>query len=170
MTFNPSQEAAAQRRTFFGRSAALLLGVVLLLSTWSAVAQQSRQEREGVVMYWGLVPEAIVSQRHAMDELHGGAPQDGGQVHHLVVALFDAASSQRLEGAVVRARLSENGIVDAPPKYLPPMPINGQMSYGQLFSVAKDGPYQFRVFVKLSDRPKDIEFAISAYSPHAQPR
>ena len=49
----------------------------------------------------------------------------------------------------MRAQLSETGFVDAPAKYLPQMAVDGKMTYGQLFSVAKEGPYQFRVFVKL---------------------
>ena len=56
--------------------------------------------------------------------MHGVVPKDGGQVHHMVVALFNA-DGKRIEDAVVRAQLSETGIVDAPPKYLTPMSIGG---------------------------------------------
>ncbi|MBI2748541.1 MAG: hypothetical protein HYX43_04150 [Burkholderiales bacterium] len=130
---------------------------------------QARLEREGVVLYWGLVPAAVVSQKHALEEMHGIVPKDGGQNHHLVVALFNA-DGKRIEDAVVRAQLHEVGIVDSTPKYLTPMTIDGQASYGQLFSTAKDGPYQFRVLVKLPGRPADIEFAVSAWSPHRDTR
>ena len=131
---------------------------------------QSRQERDGVVLYWGVVPAAVVSQEHALADLHGGPPSGGGQIHHLVVALFDAKTGRRIEDAVVRAQLSEVGIVDAPAKYLPPMKVNEQMSYGQLFSTVKDGPYDFRVFVKLPDRKQEITFAFSASVPHPEKR
>jgi hypothetical protein len=80
--------------------------------------------------------------------------------------LYDTTSGRRIDNAVVRAQLSESGIVDEPPKYLTPMPINGQMSYGQVFSVAKVGPYRFHVWVRPPGRNTDIEFAISAFSPH----
>lgn len=118
-------------------------------------------------MYWGLVPAAVVSDKHALDQLHGGGPKGGGQVHHLVVALFDSKTGLRIENAVVRAQLSETGVVDAPARYLPPMLIDGRMSFGQLFSVVKEGPYRFRVFVKLPDRVGEIEYPISTASPHA---
>ncbi len=133
-------------------------------------AAQAWLERDGVVMYWGLVPAAILSEKHSPEEMHGIVPKNGGQVHHLVVALFDAARGQRIADAVVRAQLSEVGIVDAPPKYLTPMIVNGLASYGQLFWTAKEGPYQFRIFVRLAQRPGEVELAVSARSPHPQPR
>ena len=87
-----------------------------------------------------------------------------------VVALYDNASGRRIEDAVVRAQLSESGIVDEPAKYLPPMKINDQASYGQVFTVAKDGPYRFKVWVRLAQRQEEIEFAFSAWSPHRAER
>ena len=148
--------------------AALFTLVLLALVPSITLAQaQARLEREGVVLYWGLVPAAVVSQKHALEDMHGVVPQDGGQVHHLVVALFNSKGA-RIEDAVVRAQLSETGIVDAPPKYLTPMSIDGQMTYGQVFSTAKSGPYRFRVIVKLTSRA--IEFAVSAWSPHRDVR
>jgi hypothetical protein len=152
------------------RSILFTLSTMLVLALAASVASaQSRQEREGVLFYWGLVPAAVVSQKHALEEMHGVVPKDGGQNHHLVVALF-RRDGTRIADAVVRAQLSEIGIVDAPPKYLTPMVIDGQASYGQLFSTAKDGPYRFRTWVKLPDRSAEIEFAISAWSPHRETR
>lgn len=146
------------------------LWVGFLLALVASVASaQARQEREGVQLYWGLVPAAVVSQKHALEEMHGAIPKDGGQNHHLVIALF-RRDGTRIADAVVRAQLSEVGIVDAPPKYLTAMVIDGQASYGQVFSTAKDGPYRFRAWVKLPDRSSEIEFAISAWSPHRETR
>ncbi len=145
---------------------ALLLLVLMALAPWQAFAQ-ARMDREGVTLYWGLVPGAVVEDKHALADLHGGPRKDGGQVHHLVVAVFDAASGRRIGDAIVRAQLSEPGIVDEAPKYLPQMSMNGQVSYGQWFStVARSGPYRFRVWVKLPDRPAEIEFSVSAGAPH----
>ena len=145
--------------------------LTLLALVPSIAIAQARLEREGVMLYWGLVPAAIVSQKHALEDMHGVVPKDGGQVHHLVVALFNA-DGKRIEDAVVRAQLGETGIVDAPPKYLTPMSIDGQASYGQLFTTVRSGsgPYRFRVLVKLPSRPAEIEFAVSAWSPHRETR
>lgn len=152
------------RSTLHSVSTGLLLALVV-----SGAGAQSRLERDGVRLYWGLVPAAVVSQKHALEEMHGAIPKDGGQNHHLVIALFRRDGS-RIADAVVRAQLSEAGIVDSPPKYLTPMVIDGLASYGQVFSMAKDGPYRFRAWVKLPDRSAEIEFAISAWSPHRETR
>lgn len=144
----------------------VLLSAAVLSPAWA----QNRLERSGITLYWGLVPAAVVAEKHALSELHGGPPRGGGQVHHLVVALYDSASGRRIEDAVVRAQLSETGIVDEPAKYLLPMKINDQASYGQVFGVAKEGPYRFRLWVRLPPRIDEIEFAFAAWSPHRSER
>ena len=130
---------------------------------------QARQEREGLVLYWGLVPAAVVSAKHSLGQMHGVLPPGGGELHHLVVAVFDARTGRRIDDAAVRARLSEVGIVDAAPRYLTPMKINDEASYGQLFGTAKDGPYDFRIWVQVADR-REVVFDISANAPHAARR
>jgi hypothetical protein len=152
------------------RFAAAVWLFLLLITILSPAMAQSRLERSGVTLYWGLVPAAVVADKHALAELHGGPPKGGGQVHHFVVALYDSASGRRIEDAVVRAQLSETGIVDEPPKYLPPMKVNDQASYGQVFGVAKNGPYRFRLWVRLPQRTDEIEFAVQAWSPHRNER
>ncbi len=165
MTIIHSLFAVLRRLVEILRLPALFALALLPLLSQPTLAQQ-RAERDGVVLYWGLVPAAIVSEKHALEDMHGVVPKDGGQVHHLVIALFNAADGRRIDDAVVRAQLSEIGIADAPPKFLTPMPIHGQASFGQLFSVAKAGPYRFRIWVKLPNRAEDIEFVIDAASPH----
>jgi hypothetical protein len=152
------------------RVAATAWLLLLLGSMLSPALAQSRLERSGITLYWGLVPAAVVADKHALAELHGGPPKGGGQVHHLVVALYDSASGRRIEDAVVRAQISEAGIVDEPPKYLLPMKVNDQASFGQVFGVAKDGPYRFRLWARLASRTDEIEFRFDAWSPHRSDR
>ena len=142
-----------------------LVATALLLAPRTVFAEQ-RAERDGIVLFWGLVPEAIVSAEHSLETMHGVVPADGGQNHHLVAALFRKADGARIADAVVRAQLHEVGLADGAPKYLTVMTINGQASYGQLFSTAKAGPYRFRVLVRLPGRPDELEFLIDAASPH----
>lgn len=138
-----------------------IIGAAVWCWVLLAVAQE-RHERNGVVLYWGLVPAAIVSQQHALDEMHGGLPPGGGKINHLVLALFEAKSGRRIDDAVIRAQLTEPGIVDPPARYVPPMVVNGVASYGQLFGMAYGGPYRFRIFVKLPERRDEIEFSVVA--------
>lgn len=161
---------AALRRGMRARLLRALLALAVLPFTLQPAMAQARVERDGVALYWGLVPAAIVAEKHPLEKMHGVVPKDGGQVHHLVVALFDAKDGRRIGDAIVRAQLHEVGIVDASPKYLTPMAVNGMASYGQVFSTAKVGPYQFRILVKLADRPNEIEFPISAWSPYREGR
>ncbi len=130
---------------------------------------QARQEREGLVLYWGLVPAAVVSAKHSLEQMHGVLPPGGGELHHLVVAVFDTRTGRRIDNAAVRARLSEVGIADSAPRYLTPMKINDEASYGQLFGTVKDGPYDFRIWVQVSDR-REVVFDITANAPHAGKR
>jgi hypothetical protein len=146
-----------------------LFATLLLAIAPTLALAQARQVREGVTLYLGLVPAAVVAEKHALEDMHGAVPRGGGQNHHLVIALFDA-DGKRIVDAVVQAQLHEIGIVDAPRKYLTPMIIDGQASYGQLFSTVKDGPYQFRLFVKLPKRAADVEFSVSAWSPQREAR
>ena len=69
----------------FGALAWLLLATML-----SPALAQNLLERSGVTLYWWLVPAAVVADKHALAELHGGPPKAGGQVHHLVAALFES--------------------------------------------------------------------------------
>lgn len=142
-----------------------LVSGALLLAPQAANAEQ-RLERDGIILFWGLVPEAIVSEEHSLKTMHGVVPDDGGQNHHLVAALFRKVDGARIADAVVRAQLHEVGLADGAPKYLTVMTINGQASYGQLFSTAKAGPYRFRVLVRLPGRSDELEFLIDAASPH----
>lgn len=149
-----------------GWRGSLAMALLWLLVALPQPALAQRQlERSGITLYWGLVPSAVVADMHELAELHGGPPKGGGQVQHLVVALYDSASGRRIEGAVLRARLSESGIVDPPVKYLLPMQVNGQASYGQLFGVIKDGPYHFLLWVRRSPQGEEIEFRFDAWSP-----
>lgn len=146
-----------------------LFMLVLLVPVPSITRAQARLERKGVALYWGLVPAAVASEKHALEDMDGAIPNNGGKVHHLVVALFDD-KGQRIEDAVVGAQLSETRIFDEPPKYLTQLSVNGQMTYAQQFSTVRNGSYRFRVLVKLPSQATDIEFAVSAWSPHHEIR
>jgi hypothetical protein len=142
-----------------GRCWALAL-ICLMAAGAFAQQQQERMERQGVVLHWGLMSADGLPQQ--IVDVHGGKPVSGGKVHHLVLALFDAKTGQRIDNAIIRAQLSEPGIVDGPAKYVPLMTMKDEASYGQVFGMVRDGPYRFKVKVKLPDRPHDIEYAILA--------
>ncbi len=152
------------RRTFLRITGSVL---VVAMAATRTVGAQNRQERSGLVIFWGLVPSELVDPRHALEQMHGGAPAGGGRRHHLVIAVYDATAQRPIGDAIVRARVFERGIDDdAPPRYLTPMRINDQPSYGQVFGVALPGPYLVKVRVRASGRTEDVEFDFTAASPH----
>lgn len=103
----------------------VLVAAVLALLLLQVAHAQQRLQRDGITLYRGLVPAAVVSQRHTLEAMHGVVPNNGDHVHHLVVALFRADGS-RIVDAVVRAQLGETAITERPPKYLTPMPVEGR--------------------------------------------
>lgn len=146
---------------FVSRSVAAAIAAAFLLAAAGAGAQE-RQEKDGLVLYWGLVPGAVAAQRLPVEEMHGGKPIGGGKVHHLVLAVFESKSGARVSDAVVRAQVSESGIVQEPAKYVPAMAGGGAGSYGQLFGMVHEGPYRFTVWVKHPSRRDDVRFDIVA--------
>ena len=54
------------------RSATTAWLLLLLTTMLSPALAQSRLERSGVTLYWGLVPAAVVADKHALADLHGG--------------------------------------------------------------------------------------------------
>lgn len=131
-----------------------------------AVFAQSRMEKDGVVIHWGVMP---VGEQHGLEHLYGGKPIGGGKINHLVIALYEGKSGKRIDNAIVRAQLHEPGIVDGPPKYLPLITVGSEASYGQLFGMVENAPYHFKVTVRLPEQQKDIEYQIAATPPQPVP-
>jgi len=156
-------QTTAATRNGSGRRRLRVLALTGLMCLGSAGAlAQASMERDGIVLHWGLMSTAGLSQQQPIEQMYGGKPIHGGKVHHLVLALFDSKTGTRIDDAIVRAQLSEPGIVDGPPKYVPLMTVNDQASYGQVFGMVENGPYRFKVTVKLPQRGQPIEYIISA--------
>lgn len=141
---------------------------VLLATMLSPALAQSRLERSGITLYWGLVPAAAVAYKHALAEQHGGPPQSGEQGDLVVLVPYDIVNGRRIDDAVVRVELSATGIVDEPVKYLVPMRVNDQAGYGKVFGVVKEGPYRFRPWARPHPQPltDKVEFTFATWSPH----
>ena len=94
------------------------------------------QRAGGVEAYIGFVPAEITKDHAAprRDEpLHEWRPQEPHQ-YHLVAAVFDANTGERISDARVTARVSGLGLV-GPEKALEPMSIAGTITYGAYFEL-----------------------------------
>lgn len=122
--------------------------VVALSPAAVAYAAGDYRAVDGYAIYLGVVPAAIAQghpPEHPERKMHGGAPRGRGQ-HHVMVAVFDAASGARIEDAVVTAKVGEPGLAPAQ-KRLEPMAIAGAMSYGNYFALSPPGPYRIELQV-----------------------
>ena len=139
----------------------LFLAVTLALSVADAALAQSgslSQTVNGVTIYLGVIPSEIIRrhpQEHDESVMHGSPPKGSGY-RHIVVALFDAKTKERIKDAKVTARVEQLGLT-ADHKDLDAMPIAGTISYGNFFRMPGEGPYKIRVIVKRKDSQHPIE-------------
>ena len=97
----------------------------------------------GVDFYLGVIPAEIIlghPAEHPESIMHGSARKSSGS-RHIVVALFDAETSERITDAKVSARVEQLGLT-VEQKDLEPMQIAGTVSYGNFFAM----PRSFNVF------------------------
>lgn len=138
----------------------------LQLVTWSVLAvglalalragAQTSRTVDDVVVYLGVVPAAIVLEHaptHEEAKMHGGA--SAGQVH-IMVALFEAKTGQRVTGANVSARVRGARGVDEEKK-LESMTIAGAETYGNYFSLNGPGPFKINVRFREAGASRDRE-------------
>lgn len=141
------------------------LRLVLFSLTLAAVAGDSLAESvsetkivSGIKFHVGVLPSENVREHpkdHSESTMHGGASARSDQ-YHVVVALFDAATEQRIADAEVSARVGPLGM-SAQQKQLQAMPIAGAASYGNYFDMPGKGPYRILIQVRRPGVPGTVE-------------
>lgn len=107
-----------------------------------AAAHDLYQRAFGVEAYIGVVPAEITKGHKATQPegpMHGGVPR-GSNRYHLVAALFDATSGERITNAAVSAQVSRIGVA-GPKTTLDPMTIAGTITYGGYFELPDPSLY-----------------------------
>lgn len=89
--------------------------------------------------------------------MHGGVPEGRGQ-KHLVLALFDAASGDRIETATVAVTVEGFGHVAGTRRDLDPMLIAGTVTWGTFVELRDQEKYQLVFNVVLPGRPGSLSF------------
>ena len=136
----------------------LLANLAVVPAVSAAESANEHRVVDGVLIYLGIVPTEIVGghpQEHAESEMHGGPPA-GKHVYHLVIAVFDQQSGERISDARVSASVLE---INHPGSLheLEPMLIAGTIAYGNYFDLPGTGPYRIMVQIRRPGQPRVIE-------------
>ena len=130
---------------------AAIFGTAVASAVWlSALAQPAPTQRQaaGLVFHYGLVPSEMVlshPQSHEERRMHSGDARKGRS--HLVLAIFDAVSGERVAKADVTVHVTLVG-GSSTTKALEPMDIAGLASFGAFVPVGAPGIYKIRFEVK----------------------
>lgn len=104
---------------------------------------------DGMIAYYGVVPSEVVGTHpptHPEATMHGGIP-GGKRSHHLMVALFEEESFERITDADVSATVAEAGLAGRT-KQLEPFTVNGALTYGNYFNFTLRTRYLISVSVR----------------------
>lgn len=112
----------------------------------------------GIGIYYAVLPAEMIRghpKGHPEATMHGGVPS-GKHVHHVMVALFEAKSLDRITDAEVKATVSEIGL-SGKTKTLEPFTVAGALTYGNYFEMPSQTIYRIRVEVRRPGSPETIE-------------
>lgn len=134
---------------------------VLAIGSLPAGAQSGSLQQGGIVAYHAIVPAEIVRghpKDHAEAKMDGGVP-NAASAHHVMVALFDDASSERIVHAKVTGTVGE--VVLAPQsKLLEAFTIADALTYGNYFRLGSKAMHRFRIDVDRPSRKSTARFEL----------
>jgi len=146
------------------RTLAILIqagGLVLISGAAFADDSTGYLDAGGLGIYYAVLPAEMVRgypKGSPEYRMHGGPP-NGAHVHHVMVALFDDRTMERVTDAKVEARVAEIGLPGTE-KALTPMPIAGAMSFGNYFDLSNLATYRITIEIRRPGMPgeTDVEF------------
>ena len=148
-------------------STAILAWVLAAASASAADENRGYKEAGGLAVYLGVLPAAMVQghQAHPEETMHGGVPR-GRHAFHVLAAVFNAASGERIEDAAVEARVTPLGLAGVT-RVLEPMTIAGTVTYGNYFAMSETDPYriEFSITTAGATRPVAVEFSYTHSAP-----
>lgn len=142
----------------------LLLIIIAVSAPASARHTAQHETVDGLEVYIGLLPAPMIERfpkGSVEGRMHGGI-SGSARRYHLVAAIFDGSTGQRIERADVKAAVAPLGLGGAN-KHLEPMTIQGAASYGQYFDIPTDGQYVVTVTVRRAHQapPVVVELKLS---------
>lgn len=105
---------------------------------------------DGLHIYLGVIPSQIISRDFAQGtaefKMHG-APPRGAHYHHVMIAIFDAKTDERILNADVTATVTPLG-VSSETKKLTPFTVGGALTYCNYFDMPFYGPYRIDLEIR----------------------
>ena len=149
---------------------AIAVAVALALTASAAAAEQLGQSvvAGGVLVYLGVMPSSTLSG----DAEHYGdhnmqCPVPGGHDnYHVMVALFDSATGERITDADVHGRVSPIGLV-GPRKHFGAVQVAGAVTYCNYFDPPPTDAYDIDMEIRRTGSPDVIE-ASFRYRPYGE--
>lgn len=139
----------------------LLLVPALLLGTVGISSADDISNHKivgGVEIYFGVLPAQVIgeySAGHVEREMHGGVPS-GAHRDHIVVALFDVATGERIGDARVEATVREIGL-SGKTKSLEPMEIAETITFGNYFDLPNENLYRIVIRIRRPEASRTIK-------------
>jgi hypothetical protein len=138
----------------------LILGFLLVINNpiYARAEDPGYQVVDNVLIYFGVIPAAMLLNYPSGDDetiMHGGVPSGLG-VYHVMIALFDAKTSQRISTAEISAKTSEFGMARES-KTLEPMKIADTITFGNFFKFKGNGAFRVDVAIRIPGRPGAIK-------------
>lgn len=143
----------------FWRAVLVLTGVVILNPVVIAAnVPENFRVVDGMAIYLGVMPAQIVRghpRTHPEARMHGGVPIAGYR-DHIVVALFDNTTGQRIQDAQVTGSVMEIGR-GSEQKRLEPMRIADSVTYSNYFDIPGNNIYHIKVQIRRPGVPGSVE-------------
>ncbi len=146
----------------FIRSVGVL--VAMMFAIGGALGSDGYQKADGLAVYLGIVPAAVVRGHpasHAESRMHGGAGT-GRHRQHIVVAIFDDKTGARIENARVSATVDGLGHVGQQDVKLEPMKIENTITYGAFVDLSGNDRYRIAVEVTVPGRSRPVTMTFSS--------
>ena len=122
---------------------------------------------DGVLVYLGVVPSSML--RHDVKYYSGHneqCPVPGGRDNkHVMVALFDSTTGERITDADVYGRVSPLGLV-GPRKHFGPVEVAGAVTYCNYFDLPPTDSYRIDMEIRRDGSSEVIEARFN-YRPYA---
>lgn len=126
------------------------IAIVLSIIVSAASADTSTSKVvDGVAVYIGVSPAEMIRghpKAHPEGAMHEGVPKSSDE-YHVIIALFDSKTGQRITDVTVKARVEGLGMAGAQ-KLLEPMTIADAVTYGNYFKMVGTGPFRITVSIQ----------------------